>query len=117
MVAIELVWIAIFLGLISATIFPYLRKRIDAANKGEPFSFDIVYVYNLVIAVITTSTVNIFFFIDYWPASDLPDYLILFLAFIYGFAGFEGEKLVYKYYTVLKKRREIKKISATDRYG
>jgi hypothetical protein len=117
MVAIELVWVAIFLGLISATIFPYFRKRIAAANKGEPFKFDIVYLYNLVVATITTAGVNILFFIDYWPASDLPDPLTLFLAFVYGYAGFEGEKLAYKYYAALKERRTLKTGTAADRYA
>jgi hypothetical protein len=116
MVAIELTWIAIFLGLVAATILPYFRKRIDAANRGESFNFDIVYAYNLVVAAITTGAVNILFFIDYWPASDLPDYLVLFLAFIYGYAGFEGEKLAYKYYIALKTRRQLTIGTAVDRY-
>lgn len=117
MVAIELVWLSIFLGLISATIFPYFRKRIQAANNGEPFSFDIVYLYGLVRATVITAGTNILFFIDYWPASDLPDFMILFLAFVYGYAGFEGEKLAYKYYLAVKERRQIKTGTATDRYG
>ncbi len=117
MVAIELTWAAIFLGLITATIFPYFRKRIVAANKGEPFNFDIVYAYNLAVAAISTGAVNLLFFIDYWPASNLPDHLVLFLAFIYGYAGFEGEKLAYKYYTALKERRQLRTGTAADRYG
>jgi len=117
MVAIELVWVSIFLGLISATIFPYFRKYIVAANKGEPIKFDVVYLYNLVVATITLSVGNLLFFIDYWPASDLPDPRVLFFAFVYGYAGFEGEKLAYKYYAAVKERRAIKSGTAADRYG
>ena len=117
MVAIELVWVMILFGLLSATIFPYVRKYIKAANEGEPFKFDVVYLYNLAVATVATAFGNIFFFIDYWPASNLPDFSVLILAFIYGYAGFEGEKLAYKYYTVLKERRQIRIGTAQERYG
>ena len=65
MVAQELVWLAILLGLISATVFPYVQKLLDAANKGEPIKFDMIYAKNLVVAGIVTALGNIFFFIDY----------------------------------------------------
>lgn len=117
MVAIELVWAAIFLGLISATIFPYIRKYIAAANQGEPIKFDVVYLYNLVVATITVAAGNLLLFLDYWTASDIPDPVALALAFIYGYAGFEGEKLAYKYYAAIKERRQLRTGTAADRYS
>jgi len=117
MVDIILIWIAMFAGLISATIFPYIRKWAQAANRGEPFKFDAVYLYNLAVATGVTSLGNILFFLEYIPPSNLPDPVVLVLAFMYGYAGFEAEKLAYKYYKVVKERRAQETITAEEKYG
>jgi len=49
-----LIWIAIFLGVLTRTILPFLRKR--AENKE--LQFDNRYIYTMVVAVVTSVLVT-----------------------------------------------------------
>ena len=77
--------LAIFFGILSRTLLPYLRKRREAAKKEptEILAFDAVYletaIYSLIVSMIATILI--------FPAYAIPDVPAVYVfasAFAYG---------------------------------
>jgi len=96
MVELIVMLAATFLGVLTATLFPYLRKKWE----GKIENFDIKYVWHLVGTCVVTFAVNIVTYSAWRPPTEfiLNDVFILILAFAFGYAGNNGQKGVEKWF-------------------
>ena len=76
-------FIGIFLGALSRTIFPYLKKLKKAADSGVPIKFALRYLLSMIISMI----LSLFTAALATPSFDIPSANIFFLAFAYGWAA------------------------------
>lgn len=77
-----LIWIAVFIGVLTRTLLPYLRKK---AENTEPLAFDTKYLYTLVAAVIA-SIVTTNLLVMAIPPELLQNFGLKLLLFVFGWA-------------------------------
>lgn len=89
-----IIYFGMLVGLIVATVMPYLRKL----HEGKIEEFELKYFKHLIITAIWQFATTLPIFLVWTPPVDIVNnLLVVLLAFCYGFGGSEFQKEVYKY--------------------
>lgn len=80
-----IVYIAVFIGVLTRTLIPYLRKLKEAQEEGKTISFDVKYIYTAIVAVVTSViTANVLIMVI--PPELLANNGVKLFMFIFGWS-------------------------------
>lgn len=83
---ITVAFLGVFLGVLSRTVLPYLRKRKEAREGGKELAFDIQYVQTALYSLVVSGIVTALIFPSY-AVPSVPMPYVFCSSFAFGYSA------------------------------